>query len=196
MNISKQTNNVLVEVSQVDSGYDEPVTVEELKAHLRINTDVEDTELAVYITAARQQFEYGTNGRIVVPAIYKQYCNYWQDVIRLQVGAVTEVTSVEYYDEDDALQDLASYSTDLTSTPALVYVPDFDYPALSSTIIRPIVITFIAGMATVPSDVALAIKLLAGHYYKNRESHLVDDLKELPLGFQRICSKYNTGLIA
>lgn len=190
-----QTTNVVVDLGPVASGWDEPITVAELKAHLRLNTSAEDDLLELYISTARQQFEHSTDGRICVPSLYEQHLTEWPEVIRLCRGPVTEVTSVAYYNQDDELTDLEDFTTDLATTPALVsYYPTFSWPAVSQQRIRPIIVSFTAGFTEVPSDVRLAIKLLAAHYYANRESHLVDDLKELPFGFGAIARRYGTGL--
>lgn len=190
---TSQTNNVVKDLGPIASGWDEPVTVEELASHLRINTSDEQSELEAYITVARQMFELHTDGRVCLPTLFEQYLTDWPDVIRLHRGPVVELTSVEYYDTDDDLQTLADCQLDDSSTPGLVYLSTFSYPALSAQRPRPIVVSFTAGyssISTVPTDIKLAIKLLAGHYYNNREATLTDDLKDLPFGFQAVANKY------
>lgn len=190
------TTDIIEEVTGPD---EEPVTPAELASHLRLNTgEAEYDQLEVFITAARQQFEFSTDGRTVLPTTFRQHLTDWPEVIRLQKGKVTEVVSVTYFDEEDQEQELEGYQTDLTGIPALVYLPDGNYPALSPNKLRPITVEFIAGWESaedVPQDVKLAIMLLAGLHYDNRESHQEQELKEVPMGFQRVCNKYRTGIV-
>ena len=190
-----ELTNDIIEVVTEPAG--EPVSLDELKGHLRLNSGTaEDAELSVYITSARQQFEFSTDGRIVLPTTFRQHLTTFPDIIRLQRGKVTSVTSVKYYDDDNVEQTLSGYSVDLTGIPALVYDPDLDYPAVSEAMTRPVTVEFVAGwpnVAAVPADVKLAIMLLAGHYYEQRSGFEDANLNEVPMGFQRVCNKYRTG---
>lgn len=188
----------IIEVVTEPAG--EPVTAQELYDHLKLNcglSAVED-QLEQFITAARQQFEFSTDGRIVLATTFRQHLTEWPKIIRLQRGKVTSVTEVTYHDQDDQEQELDDYLTDLTGVPALVYVPNQDYPQVSTDKLRPISVEFVAGWPNaeaVPADVKLAILLLAGHWYERREAYAEVNLSEVPMGFQRVANKYRTGLI-
>lgn len=191
-----ETNNIISEVGPAGSD-SEPVTAQELYDHLQLNCGLAavQTQLEDFITSARLAFEVESDGRIVIPTVYTQHLTEWPDsgVIRLQRGPVQEVASVTYYDEDDTLQELDA-EADLTGTPAIVYTSTFSYPALSTTKVRPVTVEFTAGMDTVPADIKLAIKLLAAHWYLQREAFSDTEKKEVPMGFARVCDRYKTGL--
>lgn len=178
----------------------EPITKDELKLHMRLNSGTsEDNELDILIAAARQQFEDLTDGRVCISTTFRQHLTRWptSNRIELQRGKVSSLTSVSYYDEDDELQTLDDPQLDATGTPALVYLPGNDWPNLSENKLRPITVEFVAGWAdaaSVPSDVKLGLLLLCGHWYERRETYTEANLRSLPQGFERFCEKYKTGL--
>lgn len=184
----------------------EPVSVTEFKQHIRTNTTAEDTLLAGFIAAAREQFEFMTDGRICASTTFREHFltwgkrmypgrhYYWPGYLELGRAPVTEVVSVKYLDTDGVEQTLTGWEADFTGTPAIVYLPDKDYPAYSTTTYRPITVEYEAGFTTVPQDVKLGITLLAAYFFMQRESHSTEDIKDVPLGFTHLCRKYNTGL--
>lgn len=173
----------------------EPITVEQLAAHLRLNDTSEEEQLALYLVAARETFEFET-GRAVVPTTYRQHMAAWDSPIRLIRSNALEVTAVTYFDHDDQEQELEGWETDITGVPGLVYLPGDNWPALSSTRPRPITVEFVAGWDTdaVPADVRHALLLVAAFFYRHRENYTELSLNELPMGFHRVCSKYMTGV--
>lgn len=175
----------------------EPITVAELKANQRLNLgDSEDSELSRYITAARELFEKMA-GRAVLPTQFRQHLAELSGPIPLIRGHVLSVQSVTYYDADDELQTLTGWNLDTAEVPAVVYLPDEDYPALSTKRRRPAYVEFTCGWAnsgTVPAAVKVAILLMAGHYYRFREALTDAPAKELPYGFRAVCDLFGTGL--
>lgn len=182
----------------------EPVSAEELHEHLSLNVALNAVEdlLNVYITAAREQFETMTDGRIVNETVFTQHMTCFphcpDEPVKLYRGDVLSVDSITYYDADDELQTLEDYETDLTGIPALITKSD-GFPSVSTTKLKPITITFTAGFLQdsahdVPQSVRLAILLLAAHYYTTREAFGEVDLKEVPMGFKHLCAKWKTGL--
>lgn len=172
-----------------------PITVEQLAAHLRLNSTAEEDELALYIDAAREAFEFET-GRAVVSTTYRQHMHCWDAPIRLIRSNALSVESVTYYDQDDEEQELEDWQADLTGVPGLVYLPGDNWPALSATRPRPITVEFSAGWDSdaVPADVRHALLLVAAFYYRHRENYTELSLNELPMGFRRVCDKYKTGI--
>jgi uncharacterized phiE125 gp8 family phage protein len=172
----------------------EPVTVAELKSHLRLNDDSEDALLSGFITTARTMFEEAT-GRAVVSTGFRQHVPTLAAPVYLMKYPVISLNAVKYYDEAGALQTAnpSTYYTDTISVPAQVWFDD--YPDTSDTKKPVAYVEFTAGWATVPETVKTAIKLLAGHYYHNREAYTDSRLDELPQGFRAVCELYKTGLI-
>ncbi|VTR95237.1 Uncharacterized protein OS=Hoeflea sp. BAL378 GN=LL06_22265 PE=4 SV=1 [Gemmata massiliana] len=176
----------------------EPVTAAELAGHLKLNTGTaEYADLEKFIRTARQLFEKLT-GRAVLPTSFRQHLGTFTGPVDLLRGPVTEVTAVGYFDPDGAEQELTGWELDATTIPAVVYMPDGDYPTVSAKKRRPVWIEFTAGWATagdVPELVRTAIKLQAGHYYANREEQTTDALKTIAAGFTTVCQLWDTGLM-
>jgi uncharacterized phiE125 gp8 family phage protein len=177
----------------------EPVSVDDLKAQLRLNTDDEDDAIEEYITTARQQFEHLTQRPVLAQTI-RQYCSRmpshepcdrssYEGIIYLMKGNVQSVTQVKYYDQDNTLQTSSTHTTDLTTNPARITWQT--RPDLSELQANPLYVDYVCGFTVVPNDVKVALKMLAGHYFENRSAFVTDNLKELPIGFLNICSKYS-----
>lgn len=153
----------------------EPLTVAELKAHLRLTFSDDDAYLAMIIKVARRSIEQQTN-RAFINRSFVLYLNEWRGRnLILPIAPVQSVTHVKYYDADATLQTLSTdvYEVDALSTPSRVVLAyNQSWPTLD-TRINAIQVTFIAGYgttaATVPEELRQAIMLLASHYYVNRE---------------------------
>lgn len=202
------TNNIIEDLGPAISGWWEPVTADELADHIRLNyaASADQSNLERFIVAAREHFEFSTDGRVVLSSQFAQHLTGWptdryaQPVpIQLHRGRVTSLDSITYYDADDVQQtaDLGDWSIDTTGIPALVYRPDKTYPVLSTTRPRPVTIEFTAGwesVGEVPEDVKLGVLMLAGEWYQTREAYQDADRREVPMGFQRLANRYKTGL--
>ena len=168
----------------------EALELQTLKDHLRMNTDDEDTLLGYYLTTAREMFQHKT-GMQVCHAHFKMYLDQWSSIIYLPLYPVMTIVSVLY--GSTAFTD---YISNLKRTPARITPNSF--PQLDQTISPKITIHFHAGYSNasdIPQSVKTAIMLLAGHYYNQREAYGEVDLKEVPLGFARICDKYRMGML-
>jgi uncharacterized phiE125 gp8 family phage protein len=71
------------------------------------------------------------------------------------------------------------------------------YPVTSSTKSPKAYVEFEAGWEPeqVPEMAKTAIKLLAAHYYENRNSHSETSLETVPMGFKAVCEQFKTGLM-
>lgn len=175
---------------------DNPVSLAEAKAHLRVNTSTEDDLIMGMIKSATLQAQALTQ-RLFVTQTVEWILPAWPAVIRLPIAPVKAsdgISSIKYYDESDVQQTLAAanYVARQIGPTACIF-PKFDttWPTISATpVAEPIVIRFTAGQVLaaspeidiVPENVRSAIKLLVAHYYENREASVANSLAELPLG--------------
>lgn len=170
------------------SEYNLPVSVASLRSYLKQPASMteEANELTRAIWTATTTFEDLTN-RPVVTRSFTQYLERWQNPVLLMRGNMLEVETVQYYNEDG---DLTPYE-DFDTTKTQVYFPEWQsLPYLYEDVAYPIEITYTCGFETVPFDVETAILALAAHLYQNREAFAEVELKEVPLSFARIVSKY------
>lgn len=160
----------------------EPVTLAELKAQLRLDTDDDDELVTALGKAARQVVEIYL-GRAIVEQTQRAVIDYqWpRDVIRLPNPPLQSVTSITYLDGGGVEQTLDSslYVVDTVSAPGRI---DRAYSAtwpLVRSELNAIKVTYVCGHApgsgspedfgfNVPETWKHAIKLLTVHLYDHR----------------------------
>lgn len=147
------------------------VLVEDMKAHLRVDHDLDDDLIEAMVAAAQGHID-GPDGWLG-RAIGKQTLKLTQrgfciaprgSILALPLPPIVSVSSVVYDDQTgvEHTVDPASYSVfgDLLSPKA-----GFSWP--SAQAVR---ITFQAGYDPVPAPIVAAIKLMAADLYENRSS--------------------------
>ena len=157
----------------------EPLTSAEVKLHLKVSVSTDDVLIANLIVSARQFVEEYT-GLQLMKAAHTLYLDSFNTEMFLNVAPIQSLTSVKYYDTDNALQTLSSsyYDSDLVSQPARVQQA-YSY-TLPSTYDRynAVQILFATGYSTsdtesvqqdaVPDIIKEAMLLVIGHNYENR----------------------------
>lgn len=186
----------------VSSGTPEPVTVDELRNHIKSDTDDDDIVLDGFLAAARRAIEeeYAT-------ALVPQTCVLRLDCfpydgcygdIELRIAHVTAITSIEYVDTNGATQTLSgsNYTADIYSTPARIR-PAFgtSWPSTREQT-NAVTVTFAAGYANpteVPFSVKAAILLLAAELNDKREPTVTGATIAKVPGFEALTITENWG---
>ena len=166
-----------------------PITLEEVRAHLRIDHTDEDPTLQLYIDAATGYLE-GPNGildRALVTQSWQQDYPAFTDPILLPLGLqpVQSVTSINYYDETGTTQLLSDTLYRLVPNaaggPVIERATDDAWPA---TAVRDdaVAVLFVAGVEplAVPAPIRQAMLLLVGHWYAVRETAATGSYTEVP----------------
>ncbi len=155
----------------------EPVTVSEVRQHLRIDT-VEDVELLTsFIVAARVELEELTR-RQFLTATWELSCDGFPREFRLPRVPTQSVESIEYIDVSGTLQilDASVYQVDLISEPARIReAPGQSWPSVEHTRLNSVIVTYKAGAPTVsqvPAVLKLAMRMMIGDLYEHREGML------------------------
>lgn len=193
---------------QTGGASSEPVTLEELKTHLRIDHDTDDTELSQFIIAATDHTEK-VIGRCLVAKTIDCYMDAFPSGFRpiiLPWAPLVSVTSIKYYDNDDTLQTWSDTEYTVDSNQeynGLVYPgSDYDYPS-PRVYPKSVIIEYIAGYADtggndsadrIPQSLKIAVMMLAGHLYENREATAVIPggalVAELPMAYQALTANF------
>lgn len=161
----------------------EPVTIDEVKLHLRLTSDAtEDALLANLITAARIYCEKYT-GRAFAPQTLELLLDDFPavDFIDLPMPPLTGVTSVKYkdYTGSETTMTTDDYIVDTDSLMGKVVLAyGKSWPVFTAYPINPIRIRFVCGYATIPSVLKQAMLLLIGHWYENREAVLIGTISK------------------
>jgi uncharacterized phiE125 gp8 family phage protein len=161
----------------------EPISLDELKYHLRI--DLDDTDQDDYlnglIATAREEAEELTWRKFISQTWYA-YLDDWpnEDYIVLPFGSLQSVTAIKYTDTDGDQSTWTSseyiVGTDyLKGRVTLAY--GYTWPNTTLYPSNPIQIEFVCGYgdseASVPAEIKHAIKMLASEMYENRETSLI-----------------------
>lgn len=177
----------------------EPVSVEDLKVHLRINSTEteEDSLLEALIRTARKEAENRT-ARACLPQTWKLTLDSFSDGMILPVAPLSTSSTnvvITYLDEtsgDSTTLPSTCYTVDADSEPGrvrLAYGSEWPsvYPVKNAVTIQ-----FVAGyplatsapnIDTCPEGIETWIKMRASGLYENRESHQDRELVEAPHSF-------------
>jgi len=154
----------------------EPVTIDEFKAHARIDYDDQDTVIAGLITAARTWCEEYLQRSFITTTWTLTTDDFPQnDYIHVQRANLIAVTSIQYVDTNGSTQAWSSshYRVDAYNEPPRIQPAYGAWYPFARDISNAVTITFTAGYgataASVPQTIKQAILMLASHWFENRE---------------------------
>ena len=175
----------------------EPVTLADVKAHLRIAGDSEDALLQGLIRAAREDLERAA-GTALIDQDWRLALDAWpsQGCALLIIHPVREVLSVTAFgtEGEASLIDSEDYQLDMLSRPARLHFETRPGPL---RIFNGIEIDFSAGYGEAGTDVPdllkRAILLLVGHWYEFR-AHFApaEQPVSYPAAYDRIVAAYRS----
>ena len=173
-----------------------PITLDEVKAQLRITHDAEDTFLNGLIAAAVDYVDgHGLLGRAMITQTWAQYVSQSPGWVRLEMGPFIALVSVEYYDDAGVLQTatVGDFEAWLQDDFVICKPKENREWPTADTRQDAIKITYTAGFGTaadVPASLKHALLLLVSHWYQNREASIEAALKEIPLGFDMLLNAH------
>lgn len=142
----------------------EPVTLTEVKSHLRVDSDGDDARINELITVGRQHLDGwdGVLGRAIQAQTWDLKLDWFPRRIWLPLPPLQSVSSITYVDADGASQTLDTSVYVVVSNgydQSFVELADGkEWPSLDDA---PQVVTvrFVAGYSTVPAPIKQAIKM-------------------------------------
>lgn len=180
----------------------EPVTLGEVKDHLRVTNSLEDELLTNLITTARQKLDgpRGLLGRCLITQTWKATLDGFPRLIDLPFAPVSAVSAITYRDAAGIEQTLAADTymvagLDDDELGSISPVRGRSWPLISYSP-GSVSVTFMAGYGNAPEDVPepirTAIKMLVGHLYENREAVTVasGSMQETPISWQDLIADY------
>lgn len=192
-----------MDLDLVDGPASEPVSVEEVKQHCRIDGSDEDSLIPLWIAAARQMVEVETS-TILLPQQWQLRLDAWpSDPILIPLWPLRQVDSISYLDINGVSTTLSSSRYRVTSASGQVRLtPAYGvtWPVLR-TDTAAVTILVTAGYANadaVPAACKQAILMLCSHLDQQRsvtaEGTNGYSLKEIPLGIRRILARVSRKL--
>lgn len=176
----------------------EPITIDEAKAHLRVDLDDEDALIEAAVTAARTYAENFMRRKLITQTLKTTANGFGGSSMALPLGPVQSVTQVQYKQTTDGA--LTTWAADQYQLVKSV-IPQRLAPAYGVTwpVTRAdydnVEITYSVGYgddaADVPGDIIAAIKLLLGHFYENREDEVAGTVvSKVTLSARRLLMPY------
>lgn len=150
---------------------EEPVTLTEVKSHMKVYINDDDEYISSLIAAAREKYEADTL-RQIMSATWQLYLDSFASSVNIERCPVKSIVSVKYNDSDSVEKTMTEdtdYYKDILSEPGKVR-----FVNMPSTDGRPnaICIEFTAGeskRASVSEIDKHAIRLLTSHWYELRQ---------------------------
>jgi uncharacterized phiE125 gp8 family phage protein len=200
-------------VTQVTANTFEPVTLDEIKSHLKLrraDSAAETDLINYYISVAREYIE--TVNGICIPsqrflATYDQFPGMRVDdrrpygwrygVIRVPRPPLINVDSIYYIDTSQQLVGLSvsDYQFSKYKVPGRIAPAPFKvWPQTDPLSFDAVQVTFTAGYidaTKVPLVIKQAIKYLVGHLYENREATTEVKLQNIPYGLRCMINACN-----
>jgi uncharacterized phiE125 gp8 family phage protein len=155
----------------------EPVSLADVKAHLRLDTNNDDLLLSALIATSRQQIEAALD-LALIHQTWSLTLDAWPSSRRIDVplAPVSALTAVRTFDTDGIASPLplASFQLDRASTPPRIHCKAALTIATPLRALAAIELTFIAGFgataSAVPAPIRQALLLLVAHWYDNRSA--------------------------
>jgi len=177
----------MIEPRVVTAPVREPITTDEVAAIQRLGTLSDDDTVAlnIYIGAARRYGE-GRTGRCINQNTFELALESFPagEIVLPRATPLITVVSITYRDSDGAYHtvDAADYVLDTTAEPGKI-APSYgeSWPSFTAYPLAPIKVTYTAGAAetspatdvVVDARIKLALLLLVGHMWENREAVVV-----------------------
>lgn len=164
-----------------------PVTLDEVKAHLRVDHDDEDGTIQIYLDACVAQVDgwAGTLGQALITQTWRvDYTHFCGDLI-LPFGPVQSVT-ITYRDPAGVTQTYAASNYTLVQTAggARVVLKDgSDWPDTDDNP-APISVSMVVGFgdaSAVPASIKAGLLLMIGDLYANRETAGAGPFTAIPM---------------
>jgi len=168
----------------------EPITLDQAKDHLRVDSTADDDLITALIKSARRSCEIETNRSLITQTLQLTMVNWRNRVIGMPRSRVQSITSVKYIDSSGTQQtiDASNYQSDLTVDPGrLAPVHGYTWPTVKPGTFEAVEITYVAGYGDAGSDVepgiVQAMYLMLTHLYENRSAVACEgNPVEVPMG--------------
>lgn len=175
----------------------EPVTLAQVKLHSRISHSEDDTWLTMAIVVARQYIEKTCELSLITQTRRTTFAGFHKPWLTLAYGPTVSISEIQYYDQTNNVQTLATYQAALESNPCLI-VPAAGqpWPSTMPNRIDAVKVTYVAGYgaaADVPAALKQGILLLVDFWYSNRSAVEMGSPGPIPFGVDALLNLFASG---
>lgn len=169
---------------------DNVLTLADVKRHLRVTHNLEDSLITTIRNAAIRWVEQYCNTSLGRIEAYGHMSHFKTDFF--PVGPVASIEKVEFEtDNSGTLSTLngSKYHKDIKTEPARIAFSDV--PAPYEYALMPVKVTFTYGhdSASIPPNITAAVLLVCGHLYENRQEEITGTITtRLKLGVDALLS--------
>jgi len=176
----------------------EPVSVDELKTHLRISHVDEDPYLYLLVRVAREEVEKFTRRKLI-----SQTWDWRMDAFpcefRVPYAPLQSVTSITYTATDGTATVLSSsvYDVDAYTSPGRIVEAYGQAWPSTRDVINAVTVRFVCGYGNplaVPKSLRQAVRMIAGHFYENREDTADGVVHVVPKASEHLMWNYRAGM--
>lgn len=178
----------------------EPVTTAEAKTHLRVEHTNDDAYIASLVKAARTLAERWTQ-RSFVNTTWDLYFDCFPSVIYVPRSPLVSVSSITYTDQDGNSDTVSSnvYTVNTQRDPGEIYEAyNQNWPTDYRAVPDVVKVTYVAGYgassSSVPEPIRMAVRLIAGHWYENREEVTAGAMVKMPTAAEALLAAYQVGV--
>jgi len=182
-------------LTQLSAPESYPVSLADVKEHLKVEHSDEDDLITSYIATATSICEVRT-GRAFVEQTWKYHLSEFPDSkLYLPKPPLMSVTHIKYYDAENSQQ---TWSADnyhvVTGTKGQGWIEPISTTTYPTTYTRPdsIEIQFVCGYETQPPQAEHLIKLIVGGFYEEREGQSYNTIKDNP-AVERLANQLRVG---
>ena len=147
----------------------EPITLDEAKAFIRILDDEDDLLIGTLISAVREHVENVTN-RQLGSATFELYASDF--ITKLPKNPVASISKIEYMDENGSYTELDNTTYYLYEHNGIGCINYSDIPTVKDHK-KAVKITFVSGYASVPEAIKAYMKVKISTLYENREEFVI-----------------------
>lgn len=176
------------------------LTLEQARAHLRVTHTDEDDYIEALIAAATSHIDgySGVLGRALITQTWSQSFSRFPgpSFLRLALGKLASIVSVEYYDLSDVEQTFSAsayYGITDAIGPGVQLKQGSSWPGTYDRL-DAVTVTWTCGYGSAASDVPDGIihaaKLLVGHWYHSREAASAGGMNEVPLAVSALLAPF------
>lgn len=151
-----------------------PMTLDEIKDHLRVVDDDDDTLINQLLKASMSWAEMFQRRLYIERNKFLYYDNF-PEIIRPPYSPLVKILYIQYVDPDGNNQtlDADNYRVDTDSEPGRITIAHNCYWPDTRNLTNAVKVKYrvgYGGAADVPDEIKSAIKLLISHWYENRDA--------------------------